>query len=847
MQNPVRTQTEPHRFGLRIVALAALIYCVWLGAHWLPLDWADKELSASAARVWDVKRELTQGHGLPWWTPYYMSGSSYALNYSRGFYLLPWLLFSTFANLQAAGKLMALSAILASAVTMYFCARHFLRHEWAAVLAALAYMFHPEQLTRAATQEHMTIILFFPFAPLLWLTFARALESGRFRDVFWCALTATAAMLADNKQAFIQFMFLFFYLLFWLWQPEWGQQPRTAFIAAVLGFKVAVLCPERRQKWRTTLRTCLALAALTALLAVASIVPAALEARHVKLFLGDPLETWQRTYSLKSPLALVDRYAVLTRNTVQSVLQRAQSGGYQVHSETEATVLRQEIQRVLSLQMDSPEKYAGIVLLALIACAVLCNARRENRRFFWFCVGMLLASVALAAGLDNVWMTTWNVFKVLFGLDGVPGTMRLAVMLIIAVGFAALILFAKRKLTTRRKWIFAGVVLTVFLFLPSFRILAVLPYFKEIRAPYVFYDLPAVFTEAMLAGFFATDVLEAGRWRAHLPKIVGMLAVLLLLDYWPYQKPTMDNGVSERTLKNLEATYSSFRKDPDWVKTYSVSGRYFHLLGPMYGGKPQVYEAFYNWMCPLGTGLLNQQAFSSWDNHLAFLDLINARYVVFDKSDPGNSGNTQLIALYRKTFPIALENDDFAVFRNATAHAYVMAYARACLFVGDIRESAPLALALSARGWPLVHSAGKQVGAFEKVYHEGSDTSPPPITQTPVTLSEIQLTRENNESVRIKATAPTACLAVIAESYFPFWRAEVDGKHAEVLRVSCGLMGLELPAGSHEIVLRYEPPRVYSVAGCVSALAFFACFGIMIWDTHHSSTTRSSVASLRPS
>jgi len=50
----------------------------------------------------------------------------------------------------------------------------------------------------------------------------------------------------------------------------------------------------------------------------------------------------------------------------------------------------------------------------------------------------------------------------------------------------------------------------------------------------------------------------------------------------------------------------------------------------------------------------------------------------------------------------------------------------------------------------------------------------------------------------------------------------------EVLRVSCGLMGLELPAGAHEIVLRYGAAPCYSVAGCVSALAFFACFGIMI-------------------
>ena len=171
-------------------------------------------------------------------------------DYARGFYLVPWLLFSTFTSLQAAGKLMALVAMFASAVAMYFCARHFLRHEWAAALAALAFMLHPEQIIRAAGAEHMTISLFFPFIPLLWLTFARMLESGRFRDGFWCALTVVGAIWTDNKQAVVQFVFLGCYLAYWLWTA--GTPPQLAcktkvlhayrLLAAVLGI-VTISCP----------------------------------------------------------------------------------------------------------------------------------------------------------------------------------------------------------------------------------------------------------------------------------------------------------------------------------------------------------------------------------------------------------------------------------------------------------------------------------------------------------------------------------------------------------------------------------------------------------------------------
>ena len=237
MDNGKPATPAASRSGLWVTILFAFVYCAWLGAHWLPLDWSDKEMSASASRVWDIQREWSAHGHLPWWTPNFMSGSSYALNYARGLYLLPWMFFSRFTDLETAGKLVALMAMFASAVTMYFCARRFLKHEWAAVLAALAFMLHPKQLISAAGAEHVTISLFYPFIPLLWLTFARALETGRFRDVFWCALVAAGAFWTDNKQALLHGLFLVGYLIYWLWPAErhraWRSTARTVTLIGV--------------------------------------------------------------------------------------------------------------------------------------------------------------------------------------------------------------------------------------------------------------------------------------------------------------------------------------------------------------------------------------------------------------------------------------------------------------------------------------------------------------------------------------------------------------------------------------------------------------------------------------
>jgi hypothetical protein len=788
---------------LWVTLIAALAYGLWLGAHWLPLDFSDKEMAGFVSRLWDVQGELARHHSLPWWTPHYMTGSSYALNHSQGLYLLPGLLLANFVAPQVAGKLTALLAVFGGALAMYCCARHFLKHEWAAALSAIAFLLHPEQIIRAAGAEHLGVSVWFPFVPLTWWLFARVLETGKVRDAFGCALAVVGMLWAHNKMAFVQCIFLGLYLVYWLWPVE------------------------RRRQWRTIGRSCLVTGGLAAALGAFVIVPGLLESKHSKLLSGEQhqLKLWQENYSFKSLIGIVDRDGTATRAAMQAVGAKLEGGAYHALNESEARQIRGDIQRVFSLQSDAPEKYAGIVLLIVVAIAILFNAQRAHRELFWFFTGMLLLTVMLASGPSNVWRSNWKTWQALFRLDGVPGMMEIiAVAGLLATAAFLFLIFRRRFALARQRWIATGV-LAAFVFVPVFQVLAVLPFFREIRAPFVFYDGPGTFFFALLAGFFITDVLPLETWHRRAPFFVAGIVALLVVDYWPYQKPARDNGVPGRTLANLRATYGALARDPDWVKTYSLSGRYFHLLGPMLGGKPQVWEAFYNWMAPLGIGLLNEQAVASFDAHRAFLNLVGARYVVFDKTDPSNAQQNPnpILAAYRQTFPVTVENEDFVVFQNTTAHAYVTGYARACAYVGDVRGSARLAMLLATRNWPVVQSDTEPPpGRYEQVYRAGTIAAPPPREGEFVTFEDVQLARDSNQRVRIHLNAPRDCLAVIAESYYPYWRATVDGQPATVWRVSAGLMGLELPAGAHDIVLQYEPPRAYLMAGIVSALALLA-------------------------
>jgi uncharacterized membrane protein YfhO len=238
---------------------------------------------------------------------------------------------------------------------------------------------------------------------------------------------------------------------------------------------------------------------------------------------------------------------------------------------------------------------------------------------------------------------------------------------------------------------------------------------------------------------------------------------------------------------------------------------------------------------------LNQQAIvQSADRRImvnrAFLNLMGARYVVFDLGNPGVNEPQMILDDLGRNYTAVLTNEDFIVFRNDTARPYITAYARACLYAGDIRKSSSLALALSAKNWPLVQAKEPSVSEvpnataqkYEKIYGEDSSLFPPLNEGAPVALSDVQLTRENSQLVRIHLTAPSSCVAVIAESYYPFWRAEVDGQPGDVQQVSCGLMGVELPAGSHTIVLRYQTPRVYAMAGVISVATLLVGIGFSV-------------------
>ncbi|HSY62281.1 MAG TPA: YfhO family protein, partial [Cytophaga sp.] len=72
--------------------------------------------------------------------------------------------------------------------------------------------------------------------------------------------------------------------------------------------------------------------------------------------------------------------------------------------------------------------------------------------------------------------------------------------------------------------------------------------------------------------------------------------------------------------------------------------------------------------------------------------------------------------------------------------------------------------------------------------------------------SYIKLTEYHPNHLKYESNAATEQFAVFSEIYYqPGWNAYVDGKLTPHVRVDYVLRGMELPAGKHEILFKFEP------------------------------------------
>jgi hypothetical protein len=87
--------------------------------------------------------------------------------------------------------------------------------------------------------------------------------------------------------------------------------------------------------------------------------------------------------------------------------------------------------------------------------------------------------------------------------------------------------------------------------------------------------------------------------------------------------------------------------------------------------------------------------------------------------------------------------------------------------------------------------------------------------------------RQTNNTITVRALSDTDAVLVVADSYYKWWRADIDGKPARVFKVNMAQKAVLFPAGEHTVRLRCVPVSFY--AGCVLFAAGAPLAAWLLW------------------
>ena len=80
--------------------------------------------------------------------------------------------------------------------------------------------------------------------------------------------------------------------------------------------------------------------------------------------------------------------------------------------------------------------------------------------------------------------------------------------------------------------------------------------------------------------------------------------------------------------------------------------------------------------------------------------------------------------------------------------------------------------------------------------------------RAPGPAGQVRAKRWGTSSFQATVTADRPALLTVSQAWFPGWRGRVDGRSVPVLRANGVVQAIPVPAGTHEVKLFYQPPRL---------------------------------------
>ena len=759
------------------LAAFVAVYCVLLGLGWLSQTPSQEELYGGGGRFLnEVVHNFRTTDGIPWWSANFMQGHSMANFALCVVPLTCGILGSAVFGDPAGIKIAALLIIPLAALTMFLFARRLTTNEWTGTIAAVLYVLSGQMLVRIGNFEHWMGSYSYIFPPLILWAFLKVAEEGSWRATAWLAFGWSAMMLSYAK---LTFMFAPMAAVFFVWllldQPERR-------VALVRGTLVSLV--------------------LVCLMAVILLLPLTREYQWVAAFSMDNFEGWQQAFSMKSFISVLDRgNGLLAQMRPDFVADRGQF-------------------------------YLGLVVLFAVG-AVFWWSRKHSDwlatrsgvllRLF---VGMTLLALWLAQGPFSVFTGLQEFLK---GSPKAPDW--IAALMWFMTCIPPFLIYAILPAGPRRGF-WAAVLIIIYLFVPGFLLLEKLPMYRDIRAPWGFWEVG--FFAAAVAGALALQQLFGAMIEKRDRLVVaGLLGVILLLDSSAYFSKFFAPGLPAQTFSDFDRSQEYLKTSLIEGRVYPMSGRYFYLRTPMQSGRGLNSEAAWSHFQLRGMRALVNGANSSPTAMQTYMRVAGISHVLLDKKDPFTPQEIQ--NAFAQAYPTGFDSEYIKVLENkdSLAPAFVAreyiamdpgteGLAAAFLDAAGRVNAAPIELGPNERNFPFLAGTGSQQSGIQ-ISQKYAQSPGAPFERMPYSLP-----RKDPSKMVFDPFGERKGWLVVAEAWHPDWRASSDGAQVPVFKAFGGLMAIPLSRTEGPIEFTFSPPRWYDVAFWVSGLSWAAVLGMLM-------------------
>ncbi|HUJ68919.1 MAG TPA: YfhO family protein [Syntrophorhabdales bacterium] len=322
---------------------------------------------------------------------------------------------------------------------------------------------------------------------------------------------------------------------------------------------------------------------------------------------------------------------------------------------------------------------------------------------------------------------------------------------------------------------------------------------------------------SFLSGTLLLVSLRTGRTRVLYGLICLLVADLFLANFGYYQTTQWRTYVSPPTLAETlsqgtppDRYYLTAEADKEFYgfpyNRAAVAPAYAAVFG-LYtiGGSEVMKVAFQNAFCDLIRNL------PSFDSAARFLGAAGVRYVISlrQTQDPrfrlaqSISAQTVRVAGQTETFKLYLYE-----YKGYPGRIFLAGAARFLPTDGEIAK------ALARRG----ANPEKELILYGA---KGSVAGQGPVR------GQAWLVSYKPNRVEAGYEADSGCLLYLSDTYYPGWRAYVDGRQTPIYRANLAFRAIEVPKGRHEVVFVYSPRSFY--AGLLLTLAGIALCVVLLW------------------